>query len=175
MSGKEEFFFVGLRVPDDSPAFFGLAAFFPFISFLADVGFCAMGDKPLLRPSRPRFMILAGVTGVSCKSGRGDIGMLLLSDDDGIWFEGGAGGGIERSTGEGVSPSATVLFFRERVDRMSGVEVVDLEARVDFFMIGAGFDARIAGDCRLRAGFDESSSPLRDAVRFCETRDCAVY
>lgn len=38
---------------------------------------------------------------------------------------------MERSTGEGVSliPSPAVLPFRDRVDRRSGVEVVDLDPR----------------------------------------------
>lgn len=64
-----------------------------------------------------------------------------------------------------MSPSATVLFLRDRVERISGVELVDFDDRVCFFMIDVGFDGRIAGDCRLREGFEESSSPLGDAVR----------
>ena len=68
------------------------------------------------------------------------------------------------STGEGVSSTA-VLFLRDRVDRNSGVELVDLVARVVFFMLCAGLVGRIAGDCRLREGFVEPSSPLGEAVR----------
>jgi len=78
---------------------------------------------------------------------------------------GGAGGGIDKSTGEGVSDSITALFPRGREDRNSGVELIDLDARVLFFMFWFGFDGRMAGDCFLREGFVEPSSPLGEAVR----------
>lgn len=84
-------------------------------------------------------MILAGVTGVRLESGEEGTGT------------GGAGGGIDRSTGEGVSPSAIPLFRRDDLNR--GVEFTDLEDRIDF--LGAGFVGRIAGDSFLR---DDSSS-----------------
>lgn len=73
---------------------------------------------------------------------------------------------MDRSTGEGVSPSTTVLLRPDRVDRSSGVEFVDLDARVPFFKLCDGFDGRMAGDCRLREGL--SSSPLWEAARLID-------
>lgn len=104
-------------------------------------------------------MILAGVTGVSFKSPLCEMPFGETTDGEVAEFEGGAGGGIERSTGEGVSPSITLLFRRDRVERNSGVK---LEVRVFFFIFSVGFDGRTAGDCRLR---DMPSSPLGEAVR----------
>ena len=46
---------------------------------------------------------------------------------------GGAGGGIERSTGEGESFSTTVLFLRPLDERSRGVEVADFTPRAGFF------------------------------------------
>lgn len=79
-------------------------------------------------------MILAGVTGVSwgLKSGEGAIWSIDVLDDElEEVVAGGAGGGIERSTGEGVSPttSPAVLPFLDRVERRSGVDVVDFDPR----------------------------------------------
>ena len=98
-------------------------------------GFCGGGARLLLVPSCPRFMILAGVTGVKFGVGVEDI------DDDISMFvvdklleldgTGGAGGGIDKSTGEGVSSgiSAHMLFLRpsDRVERIKGVEQADFE------------------------------------------------
>lgn len=82
-----------------------------------------------------------------------------VADGEVTEFDGGAGGGMERSTGEGVSPSITLLFRRDRVERRCGVK---LEVRVFFFIPNVGFEGRTAGDCRLR---DKPSSPLGEAVR----------
>ena len=125
-------------------AFACFAAVLPFASGFGTVTCREGGARLLLMPSRPRFIMLAGVTGVSCglKFGEGGCPLLSLScetfevfeveDEEGgveLGGTGGAGGGIERSTGEGVSPgtSPAVLPFRERVERSSGVELVDLE------------------------------------------------
>lgn len=46
-----------------------------------------------------------------------------------------------------MSPSTIVVLFRlERVDRISGVDVVDLLPRVGFLEGGLGLDGRMAGD-----------------------------
>jgi hypothetical protein len=116
-------------------AFACFAVALPFASGFEAIACREGGARLLLMPSRPRFIMLAGVTGVSCwiKFGEGEWLRLLLSckKDEGPELEGtgGAGGGIERSTGEGVSPgtSPPALPFRERVERKSGVELVDLE------------------------------------------------
>lgn len=139
------------------------------------------GVNPLFIPRRPRFMILAGVTGVNCipllvLPLSPEVAKLLLlllllllmllllsgEPDD----EGGAGGGMLKSTGDGVSPGtstppAAMLPLLERVDLNSGVEFVDRDP-LGIFRAMAGAVGRIAGDCLLREGF---SSPLEEAVR----------
>jgi hypothetical protein len=135
------------------------------------------GARLLLIPSRPRFIMLAGVTGVSCglkfrDGGRSAVisGEVFeieiefdMDEDMGVDNEGGtggAGGGIDRSTGEGVSPgiSPAELPFRDRVDRSSGVEFVDLEPRKTFLDWPAvGLVGRIAGDCCF---FREGCMPM---------------
>ena len=173
-------------------AFACFAVVLPFAS-----GFCAIasregGARLLLMPSRPRFIMLAGVTGVSCGCGCdcglkfGEGGWLLWwlwlwlscevfeaedeDEDVGLGGTGGAGGGIERSTGEGVSPgtSPAVLPFRERVERRRGVELVDLEP-LKTFLFRVGFVGRIAGDCCFfREGCIPLSSSLDEAWRLLE-------
>lgn len=141
--------FRGVLVRDDEgvsqPALDCFVAALLFGSGLGAIGCFEGGARLLLIPSRPRFIMLAGVTGVSCvlKFGEGG-GSRLVScevfdvedDDDDIARlvgMGGAGGGMDRSTGEGVSPGASAkLPFRERVERRSGVELVDLEPRYSF-------------------------------------------
>jgi hypothetical protein len=89
------------------------------------------GTRLVSRPSRPRFMMLAGVTGVSVGLVCGEDDTLLSTevDEEGTKeTEGSSGGGIERSTGEGVSP-LTMLPPREREERSSGVALIDLEPR----------------------------------------------
>ena len=71
-------------------------------------------DKPLPSPRRPRFMILAGVTGdkagLVCEEpeGKTEEGCALeevLPLDSG----GCVGGGIDKSTGDGVSPTISPI------------------------------------------------------------------
>ena len=125
-------------------------------------------------PSLPRFMILAGVTGVRSGSIPGTAivllcGEALIEDDEDecIRPSGGAGGGIVISTGDGVSPttSPAILPFREPTERISGVDVVDLDNRGVFLALDDGFVGRIAGDCFFRDGPRVDSSPLGEAVR----------
>jgi hypothetical protein len=107
-------------------------------------GFPAANEPAM--PSRPRFMMLAGVTGVSCGRVAGDGGTAAAES------AGGAGGGIDRSTGEGVSPGMLMLPLRARVERIRGVELADLVPRVDAALLGMGTVARMAGLCFLREG-----------------------
>lgn len=93
-------------------------------------------------------------------------------DTAGLEGTGGAGGGIERSTGEGVSPgtSPAVLPFLARVERKRGVELVDLEPRKTFLTC-VGFIGRIAGDCFFREGCIPLSSSLVEAWRLFEEEE----
>src|ERR1700722_5218308 len=75
------------------------------------------------------------------------------------WFAGGAGGGMDKSTGEGGAPA--ILSFRDLVTRNAGVQVVDLYPRVGFL----GLVGLIAGERRLRSGLSVDSSPLSEAAR----------
>jgi hypothetical protein len=82
--------------------------------------------------------------------------------------DGGAGGGIERSTGEGVSPTTSppaVLPLRERM----GDDVIDFEVRWCFLPDDAvaieGFVGRMAGESFFVAGFVNMSSLVGDAAR----------
>lgn len=60
-------------------------------------------------------------------------------DEEEELMPGGAGGGIDRSTGEGESFSATVLFLRPLDERSKGVEVADFMLRAGFFgAVGVG-------------------------------------
>ena len=70
-----------------------------------------------------------------------------------------------------MSPSTAVLFRLERVDRISGVDVVDLLPRV-VFLGGLGLDGRIAGEWRLREGCEASSSSPGEAVRLRVVLGC---
>jgi hypothetical protein len=80
---------------------------------------------------------------------------------------GGAGGGIERSTGEGVSPtmSPAMLPLRER----TGDDVIDFEVRWCFLPEDVvdieGFVGRMAGESFFEAGFVNMSSLVGDAAR----------
>jgi hypothetical protein len=171
--------FLGVLARDDdrgaSPVgFVCFAAPLAFASGLGGITCREGGARLLLMPRRPRFMILAGVTGVSwgLKFGEGGMSLLIscdIFDEDGIarlWGMGGAGGGMERSTGEGVSPgtSPAVLPLRERLERRRGVELVDLDPRKTF-LLWAGFVGRMAGDGFFREGCMPLSSSLEDAWR----------
>lgn len=121
------------------------------------------GTRLLLTPSRPRFMMLAGVTGamVSSPSARStffDSPFEILLGGDGL-----ACGGMVKSWHGKLAPAkfeATVV----------GVEVADLEAR--FRATTETID-----DLRLGTGLFESSS-LGDALRLFEmigAGGCWVY
>lgn len=120
---------------------------------------CGTGARLLLTPSRPKFMMLAGVTGVmrtSSWAGKADV--VVGTEGGEAGFLGGAGGGMARSTGDGESVSLTKLFRRARVERKRGVEVADLAPRGIFIDAGTIWVGRFRG---TRAG----SSPEGEAVR----------
>lgn len=78
--------------------------------------------------------MLAGVTGVRCMSEGIFLSYCDKDDDEAPCVEGGAGGGMERSTGDGVSSAASVLSLLARVvDLIMGVELVDLDVLDPFF------------------------------------------
>lgn len=112
------------------------------------------GTRLLLRPSRPRFMMLAGVTGemVSSESTKPAFGSSfeISFGGDGLARE-----GMENSWPDEPAPAKfEVMVF--------GVEVAEFAAR--FRTTGAAID-----DLRLGAGlFEEPSSP-GDALRLLET------
>lgn len=121
------------------------------------------GTRLLLTPSRPRFMMLAGVTGamVSSPSPRST----LFDSPFEISLGGGglACGGMAKSWPDKLAP---VKFEVMAV----GVEVADLEAR--FRVTTETID-----DLRLKAGLFESSS-LGDTLRLFEMMGaggCWVY
>jgi len=73
---------------------------------------CSAGARLLLTPSRPRFMMDAGVTGVmrsSSWTGRADDAVEAEERGE-EGFLGGAGGGMVRSTGDDESVSFTELL-----------------------------------------------------------------
>lgn len=107
-------------------------------------------------------MMLAGVTGIKRSSvltgAMVELNMPLELDSSPGW----AGGGIERSTGDGVSPVTSGLD-----GLVAGVELADLDPRIDFFAI-------VAVGLRLRLGFSLDSSSLGEAVRLFEFDDEAT-
>lgn len=122
---------------------------------------CVTGARLLLTPSRPKFIILAGVTGVMRTSSWAGKAEVVVGTEEGgeEGFLGGAGGAITRSTGDGESVPPTELFRRPRVDRKSGVEVADLTFRGTFIAVGT------VGVVRFRCTRAVSSSD-GEAVRF---------
>ena len=144
------------------------------------------GVRPLRTPMPPKFMMLAGVTGVRLADigGADPASSGVISASPGV--VGGAGGGIDKSTGLGVSSGtsrtaaviAVVLPLRERVlPRKRGVELALFDVRVgrldgpllptDAF---PDADIRIAEACveRFRLGLSTPSSAPGDAVRLPE-------
>jgi len=120
----------------------------------------AAGVRLLLIPRRPRFIMLAGVTGVigdvpSRKLGTAEFG----GDGRGT---GGAGGGIDKSTGDGESVSKIVLFLRVLVERRSGVLLALLACLMDCLPVD--IEATVVGGPRFRV-VRIASSALGDAVR----------
>lgn len=124
--------------------------------------------------------MLAGVTGVILW-----ICPVVLADDEGPFTEegdalismcdiGGPGGGIDKSTGDGVSPGISILALflcpPVRDERRSGVEDADFVPRRARFVEFGVDGIRGMGDGRCRATFPRSSSG-GDAVRLLR-RDC---
>lgn len=113
-------------------------------------------------------MMLAGVTGVMlCPWPVGDVlattVFVVGGDDPNSACEAGAtGGGIDKSTGEGVSPGISPLLpllrVPVRVDRRRGVDDADFVPRETRFVgFGVG-GTRGEGDGRCLASFACSSS-----------------
>lgn len=127
-------------------------------------------------PSPPRFIILAGVTGVICPESLADdeiaTGTFMEEDDAliSVWGRdaGGPGGGIDKSAGDGVSPGTSTLAVflcpPVREERISGVEDADFVPRRARFVEFGVDGTRDVGDGRRRATFACSSSG-GDAVR----------
>lgn len=96
----------------------------------------------------------------------------FMEEDDALisgWGRdaGGPGGGIDKSTGDGVSPGASTLAFLcppARDERRSGVEDADFVPRRARFVEFGVDGTRDVGDGRRRATFACSSSG-GDAVR----------
>lgn len=90
------------------------------------------GVNPLDNPSLPRPIIAAGVTGAIVVGFVGLIWCACSCCPSSPTFEvpspGGAGGGIDKSTGDGVSSIAALLFFLDRA-RIAGVDVKLAEPR----------------------------------------------
>ena len=96
--------------------------------------------------------MLAGVMGAIFGLAVQDADPLRVDEED-MEDAGGAGGGMERSTGEGVSPIGVKNCAAEPVPCMAGVDVAE-----------DGEDAsRMFGETRLRT--PPCSSPLEDTVR----------
>jgi hypothetical protein len=126
-------------------------------------------------PSPPRFIILAGVTGVICPVPLADDEIVTgtFTEEDNALISGGGrdaggpGGGIDKSTGDGVSPGTSTPTFLcppARDERRSGVEDADfVPRRVRFVEFGVD-GTRDVGDGRRRATFACPSSG-GDAVR----------
>jgi hypothetical protein len=90
-----------------------------------------------------------------------------LSSD---WDAGAPGGGIDKSTGEGVSPGISPLPLRPpaRVERRRGVEHADFVPRNVRFMGEGGTRGEADGRCRVTLA---CSSSCGDALRL-PRRDC---
>ena len=151
-------------------------------------------ESPLLSPSLPRFIILAGVTGESAELGSEDCPLgsgELVSFNPRVGLNrvgGPAGGGIavERSTGEGVSPTISpgipVVSFCALTAFMAGVEPILIEPLriLDVLLLPVSVSplpagvVRITGDWRFRARLSarspaagpDTSSPLLEAFLF---------
>lgn len=131
---------------------FEVAATLFFFSLALVLG----GTRLLLTPSRPRFMMLAGVTGEmvpSAPGGSSFFGSLLKRSLGG--GDGSAGGGVEKSRVDEPAPAKFEVM-------VIGVEVADLVARLR--TTAEAVDGR-----RLDEGLFGESSSLRDALRLLET------
>lgn len=120
--------------------------------------------------------MLAGVTGVICPVALADDEIAtgpFTEEDDALisgWERhvGAPGGGIDKSTGDGVSPGTSTLALflcpPARDERRSGVEDADFVPRRTRFVEFGVDGTRGVGDGRRRATFACSSSG-GDAVR----------
>lgn len=178
---------VGLVLVGDFPLLLASFRFAPLESWTA-----RGGAKVLLIPSLPRFMMLAGVTGVMWAGGADtDMGDVTAeagvgeAEPDGtegpcmdVGADGGncAGGGIGGSSiGEGVSPGMSPGLGPppkapgRAVAGNRGVELADLVPRrlARLGAAGALEEVRTAGGWRLREGFVAAadSSSLEEADR----------
>lgn len=105
--------------------------------------------------------MLAGVTGIICGVSRS----LGIAEFGGDWRgAGGAGGGIDKSTGDGESVSKNVLFLRVLVERRRGVLFALLAFLMDCFS-----EEVLAGCPRFRTA-RAAPSTLGDAVRLFDER-----
>ena len=112
------------------------------------------GTRLLLIPSRPRFMILAGVTGAIVSSPAARSTFFGSPFEISFGGDGLAWGGMEKSWPDKPAPTRPEAI-------VAGVEVADLDARLR--TITEAID-----DLRLEAGFFEESSSLGDALRLLE-------
>ena len=165
-----------------------LAALLPLPDFLTPMlsspSWVSVGEFAGMSPveSLPvRFMMLAGVTGAMFGLTEVDPDALKVVEDDAdemdvlasgtVFVAGGAGGGMERSTGEGVSLLAT-RNGDGPVPFTTGVEVreeVEVEGplRPEYETEGRTF-----GDARLRT--PSWSSPLLDTARLSRVWRCCT-
>lgn len=129
--------------------------------FFFSLALAFVGMRLLLTPNRPRFIMLAGVTGamVSLTPAKsGFFGSVLegsLGGGDGL-----AGGGMEKSCPDEPAPTKFEAV-------VVGVEVADLVARFRAM-------AEAVDDLRLGAGFFEESSSLEDALLLLEMTGAGV-
>jgi hypothetical protein len=112
------------------------------------------GTRLLLRPSRPRFIMLAGVTGEIVSSGSAKPTFFDSTFKISFGGDGLACGGMENSWPDEPAPTKLEAI-------VIGVEVADLVAR--FRTTGVTND-----DLRLEAGLSEVPSSLGDALRLLE-------
>ena len=139
-----------------------LVAFWPAIGlvlgevalFLFSLPLVFGGTRLLLRPSRPRFMMLEGVTGEIVSSGSAKPTFFGSPFEMSFGGDGLACGGMENSWPDKPAPTKFEVMA-------VGVEVADLVVR--FRTTGVAND-----DLRLEAGLFEDPSSLGDALRLLE-------
>lgn len=146
----------------------------PFPSFLVcSTCSCALlgGASAELMPSLPRFMMLAGVTGVIAEAEAVVLDGTVMTGDVSSepGWDGFVGGGIGGSSiGEGESPAMSMPINGRASPLNSGVELAEREPRIEDCFGWELAPCRIAAwkvDWRLREGLgtDVSSSPLDEA------------
>jgi hypothetical protein len=174
---------VGAFAPGLATALFLVGCFRPapavFASFFSKADMLSVaGPRPVV--SLRKFRMLAGVMGAMSGLTEADADSLVNvveDDDDDVvaWVfcsglaAGGAGGGIERSTGDGVSfGGAKYASVPEFVPRVAGVEVA--EGGVGALPLDWATVEHIRGETRLR--MPACSSPLDEMVRLRCGRCC---